>query len=529
MGVATSTASMLYSGGVDATAGMIVSGGVSSLTSTFGNQEELDVTLSSIRHQLLTMQCAINATRGRQIIDEELLEKRSLIIKAYHFGNYYYRTIKHRHSLPLLVEGTDNLAIPAAKRQRTIRTFLLGDKDLKKLDYVLKMLKSIDVQTFYSMVNAQPERPIKTYLYMDHNRLFNRDKERQQVMNFLFEASKTGENNVSTLPIVGLPGVGKTSLALHCFYDPKVQNHFSLKINIYCEYDSHPGKIFAILNELNRGFSANYNDGNTQIATLKQELSCERFLLIIDNYWFKDSKVGNSLWNCLRCGKQGSKVLLIINSISDYNRYEKIVNPQGVMPVMLNGFPEDEYLTFFNEHAFGGANPDEYPKLAKMGKEIAKKMNGSIWGAIILGELLRDHLNAAFWFNFLKNGVLRKPGHVWSVAEIMCKLLPKSNLEVSRLMEIWTEHPSDEYKTFKELMVLGLDHYTPLIKNGKNFGVPVLVAKHVFLNKCMAFVAICDHAGDKRKIFLEDPDDMHWFLENLQNWSFVTQRFSFND
>ncbi|KAJ4772535.1 Disease resistance protein RGA2 [Rhynchospora pubera] len=505
MGVATSTASILYSGGVEATAGMIVSGGVSSLTSTFGNQEELDVTLSSIRHQLSTIKCAINATRVlRQITDEELLEKRSLIIKAYHFGNYYYRTIKHRHSLPSLVEfeGTENLAIPAAKRRRTIRTFFFGDEDLKKLDCVLKILKHIDVQTFCSMVNTQPERPIKRYLYMDHDRLFNRDKERQQVMNFLFEQSKTGADNVAILPIIGPDGVGKTSLALHCLDDSKVKNHFLKRIDISAgaiAYDkdwlNSPTRMYIeILWQLNRSCRANYGDDeNKLIAMLKQELSCERFLLMMDDVYSVDPMVWNSLWNCLRCGKQGSKVLLL-GRIRNYKQYEKIVNPQAVIPVILDGFPDDEYLTFFNEHAFGGANPNEYPKLAKMGREIAIKMNGSIWGAKILGELLRDYLTAEFWSYFLKDGVLSSLAarkDVWSVIETMCKLLPKSNLEVFILKLSYSTHPRDEHTTFKELMLLDPDRCTPLIEKGENFGVQFLVTEHVFLNRCTVFTAGC--------------------------------------
>ncbi|KAJ4804737.1 Disease resistance protein RGA2 [Rhynchospora pubera] len=505
MGVATSTASMLYSGGVEATAGMIVSGGVSSLTSTFGNQEELDVALYSIKNQLSTIKCVINATRVlRQITNEELLEKRSLLIKAYHFGNYYYRTIKHRHSLPSLVEfeGTENLVIPAAKRRRTIRTFFFGDEDLKELYYVLKMLENIDVQTFYSMVNAQPERPIKTYLYMDHNRLFNRDKERQQVMNFLFEPSKTGEDNVAILPIVGSQEVGKTSLALHCFEDSKVKNHFLKRIDISAHrivygkdwFDSPTRIYIEILRKLNSSWRPNYGDDeNELIAMLKQELSCERFLLLMDDVWSVESVVWNSLWNCLRCGKQGSKVLLI-GSTWHYKTYEKIVSPQAVMPVMLDGFPEDEYLTFFNEHAFGGANPDEYPKLAKMGREIANKMDGSIWGAKILGELLRDYLNAEFWSYFLKDGVLSSLAaskNIFSVINTMCKLVPKSNLEVFILKLSYSTHPRDEHTTFKELMLLGPDRCTPLIEKGKNFGVQFLVTEHVFLNRCTVFTAGC--------------------------------------
>ncbi|KAJ4772536.1 hypothetical protein LUZ62_056793 [Rhynchospora pubera] len=218
------TASMFYSGAVEAAAGTIISGAVSSVTSTFQMQDGIEVTLYSLQQELMKIQCAINAARGRRITDHMLLEWLGQIINASYLGNYIYRTFKHQNILPLMIEseGMDNLDIyldyPSAKRQRTITTLLFGDEEQMKLHDVLKTLKSIDIYAFLLMVNAQPERPMKTYLYMDRNGLFKMDIERQLVMNFLFEPNKTGDSNVSLLPIVGSAGGGKTSLAVHCFF-----------------------------------------------------------------------------------------------------------------------------------------------------------------------------------------------------------------------------------------------------------------------------------------------------------------------
>ncbi|KAJ4800985.1 Disease resistance protein RGA2 [Rhynchospora pubera] len=444
------TASMFYSGVVEAAAGTIVSGTVSSVTSTFDMQEGLDVTLYSLQQELIKIQCAINAARRRRIIDQKLLEWLAQIIDASYLGNYYHRTFKLLNSISSVIQsdGTKNLAISptyhAAKRQRTIRTLFFGDEEHMKLHNVLKMLKSIDICAFLLMVNALPERPIKTYLYMEHNRVFNLDKEREQVMNILLEARKAGKSNVTILPIVGSEGAGKTSLALQCFYDSKVQNHFSLKIYIgstlisYANIRGFPIILEEILKQCNNTYTTNY-DENTLLVMLKKNLSSERFLLVLDHVWDVDCTVWNALWDCLRCGKLGSKVIFI-SSIDDYRSYKKIVNPEAVMPVMLDGFSEDEFMLFFKEHAFGGADPEDYPELEKMGKEIAKKMNGSLWGAMIFGELLRDNLNAPFWSNFLQGDFLSplaRSKDIWPVMEAMYLLLPKS-LQVSRL-EMWTE------------------------------------------------------------------------------------------
>jgi NB-ARC domain len=380
---------------------------------------------------------------------------------------------------------------------------------------VLKRLQYIDIKAFILMANSCPEWPIKTYLYMDHNRLFGRDKERDQIMRFLFEPSMASENNVDILPIVGSKGVGLTSLGLYCFHDPKVQSYFSLKMYIrYGDMGFGQNNLFhETLKQCNITRIAT-NDENTLVAMVKQNLSSERFLLVIDDFLPLSFNGTITLWDCLRCGKAGSKVVVV--SRPDYYHSHKLrLNTLGfrLKPMMLDDFSEDDYMLFFKEHAFGSADPEEYPELEKIGREIVTKMNGSLLGAKIFGELLRDNLPAQFWSNFLQKGLKNWEKfdlelEIFYIIEVLHRLLPKQLPDLKQLplkqlpgfriedlawscsMTTRKDTWDHKIKIFRELMVLGPDHCTPVNKDGHS-SFQFLFAKHVFLNECTVFVADC--------------------------------------
>ncbi|KAJ3705863.1 hypothetical protein LUZ61_009568 [Rhynchospora tenuis] len=510
-------------------ADIIVSGVASPFISRFQMQQDLDVTLNMIQDHLLKLNAAFLEARERRITNPKLLDWWAKLIADSYCGDYYHRTIKHRNSPPES-EDTDSFTNRAAKRRRinnSIRTLLFGDEEMQNLYDVLKRLQAIDVHSFLQMVYAQPRRPMRTYLYMDPERLFGRDKEIQQVMNFLLKPIQAGENNVSILPIVGPWHRGKTSLSLRCFSDSKVEDHFSLKMyikfeSIYIEfarsYICCPDCCFivGISKEIQKqcksreteSWETNYDDFGTLLAMLKQNLSSERFLLVLNNVYNVDPMAWNGLWECLNCGKQGSKVIFVsdIFDFEEYRnkvhfgRYQKEIVCPSEMPVMIGSFSEDEYLQFFYEHALGGADPDDYPKLKEMGRKMAKKMNGSIWAVTILGEILRDNLNAQFWSKFLQaledSWAINIPEYSDLTIDVLCRLLP-GHLRSSSFSVLW--HPLDcEVKTFREVMVLGPDHCRPLIKEGRFHGVKFWVRGLGFLDKCYYVKVVCKPSRVKK-------------------------------
>jgi hypothetical protein len=91
----------------------------------------------------------------------------------------------------------------------------------------------------------------------------------------------------------------------------------------------------------------------------------------------------------LKCSKKGSKV--IITTIS-----QRIANIGTVEPIILTALPCPEYWFFFKAHAFAGRDVEDSPRLMAAGKEIARKLNGSFFGAKMVGGLLRDHPDPKF-------------------------------------------------------------------------------------------------------------------------------------
>ncbi|KAJ1701464.1 hypothetical protein LUZ63_001243 [Rhynchospora breviuscula] len=427
-------------------ADMIVSGAASPFISKFQMHQDLDVSLNMLEEQLLKLNAAFVEARQRRITNPKLLEWWAKLIEDSYRGDYYHRTIKHQNSLPGC-EDTDSPTNRAAKRRRTIRTLLFGDEEMKNLYDLLTRLQGIDVRLFLQMVHAQPRRPMRRYLYMERERLFGRDKEIGQVMNFLLKPIQAGENNVSLLPIVGPWQRGKTSLALRCFYDSKVQDHFSLKSYIrIAQRDINFGYccnlISKAIQKQHKLWETNYDDLGTLLAMLKQNLSKQRFLLVLDDVYNVDPMVWNDLWECLNCGEKGSKVIFVSNIFhyemyykdGHIGRYDNKIEwtADAEMPVMIDGLSEDDHLAFFYEHALGGADPDDYPMLKEMGREMAKKMNGSIWPVTMLGEILRDNLNDQFWSKFLqaltesrvKFRATPKGFDICLAIDVMCRLLP---------------------------------------------------------------------------------------------------------
>jgi hypothetical protein len=137
-----------------------------------------------------------------------------------------------------------------------------------------------------------------------------------------------------------------------------------------------------------------------------------------------------------------------------------------------------------------------------MGRVIAKKMNGSIWGAKLLGELLRDNLNASFWSIFLGDGILSSKfldrKDIRPVIDTYSALLPWPRPVKGNTMCRSEKHPqTQKLKSYRELMILGPNRCALVLIEGLNIrAVEILVTKHFFLNECTVITAICEPADD---------------------------------
>ncbi|KAK7278895.1 hypothetical protein RJT34_23934 [Clitoria ternatea] len=163
-------------------------------------------------------------------------------------------------------------------------------KDLiKKLDKVAS-----DRQKFGLQINDVDTRVVHrrelTDSHVTDSEVIGRDYDKQKILKLLLKDEGEDES-LSIVPIVGIRGLGKTTLAKLIFNDESIDNSFSLKIWVCVSED------FELRNLLVKILSSALNSTqemykNLEMQQLKNHLrntiAGQKFLLVLDDVWNED-------------------------------------------------------------------------------------------------------------------------------------------------------------------------------------------------------------------------------------------------
>ncbi|KAF2307891.1 hypothetical protein GH714_033146 [Hevea brasiliensis] len=128
-----------------------------------------------------------------------------------------------------------------------------------------------------------------THSFIDASNVIGREQARDNVIETLL-LSVDGEN-VSIIPIVGIGGIGKTTLAKLVYNDQRIATHFEFKLWVCVSDVFELDKvIIKILDSASTG--QRYTDmGIDQLQrTLRQALNGRKYLLILDDVWSEDPR-----------------------------------------------------------------------------------------------------------------------------------------------------------------------------------------------------------------------------------------------
>ncbi|XP_073013671.1 putative disease resistance protein RGA1 [Typha latifolia] len=213
-----------------------------------------------------------------------------------------------------------------------------------------------------------------------------RMKEKEEIINILLRTESCGVKNVPVLPILGISGTGKTTLAQVIYNDERVKSHFSLRMWV-CVSDKL--SVFRLTKEIfnQAGCHSGVTSFNKLQEILKKKLNTEKFLLILDDVRNEIKSVWDTLKAPLCNGNKGSKILLT-------SRVPKVAKLMGTLdPIELEGFPRDQYRSFLAEYEFGGANLKKHHR----GKKLASELEDLPLAAKTAGALRKDKLDASHW------------------------------------------------------------------------------------------------------------------------------------
>ncbi|WVZ10608.1 hypothetical protein V8G54_015138 [Vigna mungo] len=234
--------------------------------------------------------------------------------------------------------------------------------------------------------------------------LYGRDQDREKILKFLLEDVSDSED-LSIYPIVGMGGLGKTTLAKQVFNDNRVRKHFDLTIWVCVSDDFNTMTILQSIIECITRESSNLISLEAMRKKLEEVLYGMRYLLVLDDVWNEDQEKWKQLKGKLQCARAAKGATVLVTT-----RLEEVASIMQTHPAYhLKELSGDESWSLFKYHAFG-PNREEMEELVSIGKEIVRKCIGSPLAIKTLGSLLRDESNVKQWQNV-------KESEIWDMRE----------------------------------------------------------------------------------------------------------------
>ncbi|XP_074319895.1 disease resistance protein RGA2-like [Silene latifolia] len=199
--------------------------------------------------------------------------------------------------------------------------------------------------------------------YMSTDIVIGRDGDRDKLVSSLLDSS-TATGVLPVASIVGMGGVGKTTLAQYVYNDERIKIYFDLQLWVFATQDFNVKDLLRQMVTCATDEKALDYEMDQLQRRLFQVIAGKRLLLVLDGVWDDDSLKAKwiELRTLLRVGAQGSQVLLTTRS----KAVARIVGTQD--PLMVSDLGYDDSLLLFQ---YVSATQWHEPAVEAIRKDIA--------------------------------------------------------------------------------------------------------------------------------------------------------------
>ena len=284
----------------------------------------------------------------------------------------------------------------------------LDDDIESKLQNIVERLESLANHRQLNLmksVRGKPRLVVPSTSLEDE--VFGRKDDQKELKEFLLNENLQQNGvpviGVPVIAIVGLGGVGKTTLAQLVYNDPSVTEHFEARAWIHVSEDRDVFKVTQRIFESVTPGSCNHTDLNVLQVKLRKILMKKRFLLVLDDIWNEDFDFWDLLLRPLKDGRH-SKNRVIVTTRNQ--RVASLMNP--VLIRCLRRLEYKDCWLLFAKYAFNTANRED-PNLKEIGEKIVKKCAGLPLAAKTLGCLLQSKVEVEEWHKICNSTIWDLP------------------------------------------------------------------------------------------------------------------------
>lgn len=286
----------------------------------------------------------------------------------------------------------------------------------------------------------------ETISKVDESKIVGRGNDKEVIMKMVLDT--TCEEDISVIPIVGIGGLGKTTLAQLVFHDKRANDEvFDPRIWVSVSQNFKLQTIVAPILAATKE-PCDLNNLEAIADFLSRTFTGKKYLLVLDDVWNENQEEWERLKLLLKDGKRGSKIIVT-------TRYKQVaMMMRTVPPFSLRGLSEDDCWALFKLKAFEKREEELYPNLVEIGQEIVKKCGGVPLAANALGSMLRFKREPVSWKAVrdceiwqLENDDIILPSLMLSYEQMpadlkqcfaYCSIFPKNyEIEKEKLIQQW--------------------------------------------------------------------------------------------
>ncbi|KAG7947862.1 hypothetical protein I3843_14G115900 [Carya illinoinensis] len=301
----------------------------------------------------------------------------------------------------------------ASKVRDSIQTSFFFKKIEVRIKGVLGRLENLAKQpNVMSLLQASTgwtsER--STTSLIEDSKTCGRNDDKDEIINKLLH-DDASDNEIGVIAIVGMGGMGKTTLAKLVYNDEKVQKHFDLVAWICVSEEFEMFKVMKTILEAITSSTSDIQDLNRLQLQVNERLMKKKFLLVLDDVWNRNYADWEILSSAFKSGAQGSRIIVTTRDLGVASAMRAFATHD------LKELKEEDCWELFARHAFHDANSYMNSNFEALGRQIVKKCKGLPLAIKTIAALLQSKVDVSEWDTILKS-------EIWS---------PSSNQEIQIL------------------------------------------------------------------------------------------------
>nr|AKE49462.1 NBS-LRR disease resistance protein NBS47 [Dimocarpus longan] len=285
------------------------------------------------------------------------------------------------------------------------------EKMTKSLEDIAKLK---DVHGSKESSSKKKSSRLESTSLVDESEVYGRDDDKKKIRNFLVEDKKKIQNflveqahqrnrkDIPVIAIIGMAGIGKTTLAQLLFNDFDVKSKFGRRAWVHVSEDMDVWKVTKTLYEKVTDQTSDIQNLDTLQNKLFDKLQNEQnepFLFVFDDVWNEHHHTWVELQKVLKSGAPESRIIVTTRS------QEVASTMRANETHHLRPLNDKDCWLLFAKQAFGSPHTDPPPKLKPIAQDIVKKCGGFPLVARELGSLLYSKVDVEEWENILNDNL----------------------------------------------------------------------------------------------------------------------------